>query len=84
MNVTRCVPQTTHTEDKSSLGAMVNITANSRKVYLYFSTVVTPKLLTIFTHILKNKSNKADKLTTAGRSRMTRQLLNKMTIISVN
>jgi len=36
MTATHCVPQTAHTEDKNSPGATVNITANSRKVYLCF------------------------------------------------
>ena len=62
----------------------VNIIENSKKAYLSFSTVAICKLLTIFTHILKNKSNNAVKLTTKGRSRMSRQLLSKMPIISLN
>jgi hypothetical protein len=60
------------------------ITDNSMKAYLCVSTVATCKLLAIFNHILNNKSNMADILMTAGRSRISRQLLSMMHIISVN
>ena len=60
------------------------ITENSKKAYLCVSSVATCKLLTIFTDILNNKSNKADKLKTAERNRIPKKLLSKMPIISVN
>ena len=84
MAATRCVPQTTHTKEKNTPLATANITENSRKAYRCVSTVATCKLLTIFTRILNNKSNKAETLTTAERKRISRKLLSKMPIISVN
>ena len=63
---------------------MVITNENNKRAYLNVSTVTTCKLLTIFPHILNINSTKADILTTAGRSRMSRQLLSKMPINSVN
>jgi hypothetical protein len=84
MSATRCVPQTTHTKgNKYSCGTVV-ITENSRKAYRCVSTVAMCKLLTIFTHILNNKSKKTDKLKTAERNKIFRKLLSKMPIICVN
>ena len=69
---------------KNTLVVTVLITENSRKAYLCFPTIATCKLLTIFTCILNYKRKKADILTTAGGNKMSRQLLSKMPIISVN
>jgi hypothetical protein len=82
MAATHCMPQTTHRVTKNSPVATVITTQNSRKAYLCVSTVATCKLLPIFIYILNYKSNKADTFMTARRSRMYRQLLSKMPIIS--
>ena len=78
-----CLKQLTRKE-KISPVATVNITENSGKALLCVSTVATCKLLTIFTHILNYKNNKSVILMNSGRGRMSRQLLSKMPIISVN
>ena len=85
MSATSCVPRTSHTKEKKNTPvATANITENSKKAYRCVPTVATCKLLTIFTHILNNNNNKADKLKSAERNRISRKLLSKMPIISVN
>ena len=83
MQLVECRKQLTR-KAKNTPVVTVVITENSRKAYRCVCTVSTCKLLTIFTHILNNKINKADTLTTAERNRISRKLLSQMPIICVN
>ena len=84
MSATSCVPQTTHTEGKQhSSGDGQYYWKQQEVVPLCFFRryMQTAK---DFSRILNNKSNKAETLTTAERKRISRKLLCKMPIISVN
>ena len=84
MAAARCVPQTAHTKGKNTPVVTVVITENSRKAYRCVSTLPTWILLTMFTRILNDKSNKTDTLKTAERNRINRKLLGQMPITSVD
>jgi len=84
MPATLCVPQTTHTEGKQhSSGDGQYYWKQQEGVPLCFYRRYM-QTANDFYYILNNKSNKAETLTTAERNRISRELLIKMPIISVN